>query len=186
MGKLRHPTRLTLLIVFGAAFGPQCASAQDLPWPLPGTRLRITSLPGPPSGVELSLVRLGFARTSTRDVRRFDDGRVRFSASLVRAGDPFSVVRSSTGNPADFQLAELERVEADGGRVSNWRTGFVVGAVIGAAYGIVLVRAISDDPITSDYFTAPLMFALPFGGLGALIGAVLKTDVWDPVYTQRR
>ena len=181
-GLLRFPG-LSLLLA-GVALIPEALPAQDIRWPSPDTRIRITSLPGPPVGVDRSLTRLGLASAPASLVRRDDDGRVRFSASLVRAGDPFAITRTTGGNAVEFQLAELESLEAYGGSLSNWRTGLTVGALVGAAWGILFVRAVSDDPAGSDYFAVPLVLALPVGGLGALIGAVIRTDVWDPIYSR--
>ncbi len=70
--------------------------------------------------------------------------------------------------------------------MSRWGTGLKIGAITGAVSGILLVRAVSDDPLGSDYIKAPLVFAIPFGGIGALVGAVIRTDVWDPIYSHRR
>ena len=172
-------------LLLGAILAPLSLGAQDIPWPRIGTQLRITTLPGPPTGIDESLAHLRLDDAPGRLVHRYDDGRVRFSASLVRVGDPFAVVHATEGTTADLSVAQLTRIEAYAGDERRWGTGLALGAVVGAAYG-VLIASTDGGGVASDYVTAPLILAIPFSGLGALIGGLITTDVWDPIYTRRR
>jgi hypothetical protein len=171
-------------LLLGAILAPLSLGAQDIPWPRIGTQLRITTLPGPPTGIDQSLAHLRLDDAPGRLVRRYDDGRVRFSASLVRVGDPFAVVHATEGTTADLSVAQLTRIEAYAGDERRWGTGLTLGAVVGAVYGVIVVS--TNSGLAGDYVIVPLIVAIPFSGLGALIGGLITTDVWDPIYTRRR
>ena len=78
--------------------------AQDVDWPRPGTRVRVTSQPGPPSAVVNALRELGLEEGAPRSVLSVaPDGRARFTGLLAgHETDSFRMRRSAaTGSRSE-------------------------------------------------------------------------------------
>ena len=98
----------------------------------------------------------------------------------------------------DHQLVQVPRssitaLETGWGRRGNARKGLVIGAISGAAGGLLACAASAggddwpfDDDHDSvcndgDWVAVPAVAAAVYGGIGALIGHFIKTDRWMEV-----
>lgn len=97
------------------------------------------------------------------------------SVALVPEGAPsFAQGRLSIPGTA------VTRFELSTGTKRRWRTGLVAGAVLGVALGFATYDpACAYGPCGRGVSAAGL--GLMLGGVGAGIGALLKTDRWTPV-----
>ncbi|MDE2974615.1 MAG: hypothetical protein OXU64_07855 [Gemmatimonadota bacterium] len=93
-------------------------------------------------------------------------------------------------------FADLVKLERSVGRKSAWIEGYLVGATLLVYPGIQLIRICVDDPSMGDnavltifcmiFLIAPgatLVCAgvLVTGPIGAIVGAFIRTDVWEQV-----
>jgi hypothetical protein len=79
----------------------------------------------------------------------------------------------------------VARLEVLTGKKSRWLPGLVVGAAIGVAAGfdtdVDPVQCEVDDNYFCSRTSAVIAIAATSAALGALVGNLVKTDVWTPV-----
>ncbi|NIM48163.1 MAG: hypothetical protein GTN78_20795 [Gemmatimonadales bacterium] len=102
-------------------------------------------------------------------------------------GDTLVVTADST---MYCPLASVTRFEVDQGRKSEWKTGLIVGAFVGAIGGGIAGYVIEGIDDYSPEYPLPvaggaLAGAAVMGGLGAGIGAFIKTDRWEEIPLDR-
>ena len=131
------------------------------------------------------------ASTAAADEHAVSIGdRVRVSAPSVspkRIEGTLVVVDSETltiasgGASVGVPRSGIAKLEVTRGRKSHW----VTGALIGAGWGVGVGVLFSNPPSSADHFsidTGALAAGVVMGAtLGALIGAVLRTDRWTTV-----
>jgi hypothetical protein len=95
-----------------------------------------------------------------------------------------SIALESDGRASEIPVALLSRLEVSRGTTGHALTGALIGAGVGAVGTVVLMIGSAGD---SEY-TAGLafllgtgMFVLPGIGIGAGIGALVRTDRWETV-----
>ncbi len=86
-------------------------------------------------------------------------------------------------------LASVTKFEVSRGQNSKAGmgalVGLIVGAGVGAAFGIGLCNSLQDDNCVGAGVVGGLLFALPTAGLGALIGLTIKVERWETVPLDR-
>ncbi len=87
-------------------------------------------------------------------------------------------------------LASVTKFEVSRGQNSKAGmgalVGLIVGAGVGAAFGIGLCNSFpQDDNCVGDGVVGGLLLALPTAGLGALIGLTIKVERWKTVPLDR-
>lgn len=86
-------------------------------------------------------------------------------------------------------LAALRNLEVSRGQRSKWATGLGIGLLAGAAAGAALGRAEFGEGFDLSSRDAALLGAVPFGVVGALIGAHIgsssKAEAWQNVLRRR-
>ena len=83
-------------------------------------------------------------------------------------------------------LANVSQLEVSTGVKPKTLTGLLVGAAVGVVIGGMLVWAFTSDPDSgntefSEVVGATLIIAVPFAGLGAIIGSVIRPESWEEV-----
>ena len=85
-------------------------------------------------------------------------------------------------------LPEVVRIEVSRGMRGNATTGVLVGGGLGVALGIassIVIGTSSGDswiaPSFGSYVGITAVFGLTGAGLGAIIGALIKTEEWEDV-----
>ncbi len=159
------PALFVLLAALDFAFAPP-APGQEVPPPVPlGSRVRVSQeRPGDPVGgswrplrVERGRLEAWSAETLTLDL-----------------GD----------GTREIPLARVSGLEVSRGKKGHALTGALVGAGVGALVSVAVMFATADE---SDYSAGAIflvgcvVFVLPGTGIGAGIGALARTDRWEPV-----
>jgi hypothetical protein len=115
----------------------------------------------------------------------------RRTATVVEAGGEALVVRlAGKETVVRVALADMTSLEVSTGRRTRAREGAIVGFVPGAFFG-GLFGVYAGCYETSDCYWAPYAALGAFivgsltGLVGAAIGALFKTDRWEPVSTPR-
>lgn len=79
----------------------------------------------------------------------------------------------------------VTRLEVRTGRKRQWLPGLLVGAALGVALGVSMdvdaVQCEFDDNYFCSRGGAVAAMGGTFAGLGALVGSLVKKDVWTPV-----
>ena len=95
------------------------------------------------------------------------------------------------GGPRFVAMADVARIERRTVQ-RQWKRGLVVGAVAGAAIGLlgVPIGATDEDPSTGEMIAAKLVFASMigpfFGFCGALVGGLAEREGWETTQAQAR
>jgi hypothetical protein len=85
-----------------------------------------------------------------------------------------------------YPAQEVRRIEVLNGRRNHWLMGLLVGLGAGVVAGLVEYGVVcSDDPFCVGSGEALLMWAGLGGGVGALVGAFIRTDDWVEVPTRQ-
>jgi hypothetical protein len=74
---------------------------------------------------------------------------------------------------------DVKRVERFGGRSNRAMTGFIIGASAGGLLGVGLLAACSGDDFMCPTAGGVVGAAALYGGLGALVGLLIRHDRWD-------
>jgi hypothetical protein len=102
------------------------------------------------------------------------------SVALVPEGAP-----PLGANALRLPLDDVTRLELVTGRKSAWIKGLAIGAAAGLAMGFVMDvdpdRCGFDDNYFCSRGSAVATMGATAAGLGALVGAFIKRDVWTPV-----
>jgi hypothetical protein len=111
---------------------------------------------------------------------------LRYAGNVVRrAGD--SVVIAHDGSERGFALTDIQRMEVRTGTRGNWAAGMAIGGAVGLAWGIVSAAAedcseqFLQDLCQAGQVLQPLAGAAIGGGLGALVGGLIRSDRWTAV-----
>ena len=126
----------------------------------------------------------GHSVTAGERVRVAQAGEVPLIGTVTEATDQgFSVGRRH------FTYAETLRLDRSVGRRGHALTGAAVGLGAGAVATVLFLGAFcdaGDSPCQGDEVVrAATVFALPPTAVGALIGALVKTDRWESVLPRR-
>jgi len=83
-------------------------------------------------------------------------------------------------------LGNVSQLEVSTGVKPKTLTGLVIGAAVGVVIGGLLVWAFTSDPDSgnsefAEVVGATLIIAVPFAGLGAIIGSVVRPEGWEEV-----
>ena len=98
------------------------------------------------------------------------------------ASDTVVVVPEGSGESLTFDRSDLRKIEASQGKKGNALLGLAVGVGVGAAVGLGVCSG--DEGYNcksgSGNYTAAVTagFAAILGGIGAGVGAVIKTERW--------
>ena len=162
------PKMFSLVVVALALTAWSCSGHIPDTWIDPGDRVRVTA--------------------PSLDLDK-DVGTV---AALV--ADTFVVELEDQADALDVPLSEVTRLEVHQGHKSRAGTGALIGAGAGAATGVTvaLVDCAGDEcHLDGSDVTGAVVLVLGAGGalagagLGALIGAAIKTDRWELVPLDR-
>lgn len=95
--------------------------------------------------------------------------------------DTLVVVPEGGGDPLTFDRLGLRKIEVSQGKKGNALLGLGVGTAVGAAFALIACET-SDSGcwIDGTNYTAGVtaVFAVGLGGLGAGVGALIKTERW--------
>lgn len=92
---------------------------------------------------------------------------------LVSAGDRLQVTTKS--GSVSVSASEAQRIDVYRGTRGNAGKGFIIGASVGAAGGAMMGFAYGGP------LAGALVMAWPAGAIGALLGWVSRSPVWEPV-----
>lgn len=172
--------RLLCLAVASALLIPvECLIAQQ-PLPLEvGQRVRVSH----------SCTTRSFARSTREDCQR-DTGAL----ALITADSV--VLREDGATQVALPLTSTTRIEVRRGQHRRWGRGALIGGVVGGATGLALsVAWVADDCCWANCGCsgqeAPVIAGatavgfIGFGIIGAGIGALIKTDLWEEVPLDR-
>jgi hypothetical protein len=85
--------------------------------------------------------------------------------------------------------SSITTVDASRGRTRNWRKGLVVGLAVGVGLGFAFpVDAANCGPETPNFCSRGQALTggtVVFGGIGAGVGAFIKSERWTPLDTGR-
>jgi len=91
----------------------------------------------------------------------------------------------STAGIIDIPLASMTALDVHAGRKSRVLRGLIIGAAVGAPLsGLALMQADEEgsDPGPGEYFLfGAVVGGAAFGAIGAVIGALVKTDRWEQI-----
>lgn len=91
--------------------------------------------------------------------------------------------------PMKIPARSITAVDASRGRKRSWRKGLVVGLAVGVGLGFAFpVDAANCGPETPNLCSrgeALIGSTVLFGGIGAAIGAFIKSERWTPLDTGR-
>ena len=164
-------TRQKLLVVTGLlALSPAWLAAQTEVSPvLVDSRVRVTTHSAP-----------GLATAGTLESW---DGE-----SLELSGSGFA--------PQTIPLSDLAKLEISRGKKGHWLAGTLIGAGLGIGVGLVAASGNEAEPSDPSNLFEPfaaelgettedagivLLSTLAGAGLGALVGALIKTEKWEEV-----
>jgi hypothetical protein len=94
--------------------------------------------------------------------------------------DTLVIAPKGNGSAQTFYRGDLRKIEMVQGKKSNWAKGTLIGFGAGAVGGSVLwlsVREADDDDVGTVFFAAGVV-GLGGAALGALTGALIKSDRW--------
>ena len=158
--------------------------AQDIRWPAPGSFVRVMTVANPPQEFFAAVAQIGLTPSSTL-LRRSEDGRLRFASRFAGGtASSFGVYRDAPDHIANIRLDQVSALDVRIGTRSYGRQGLVIGAAAGALAGAAFVNAAADDDtaLASDYAVVGAIVAVPFSLLGGLVGLVIRSNIWEPVY----
>jgi hypothetical protein len=95
--------------------------------------------------------------------------------------DTLVVVPEGGGEALTFDGRDLRKIEVSQGKKGNALLGLGVGTAVGAAFGLIACEASDYGCWTNGTnLTAGVtaVFAVGLGGLGAGVGALIKTERW--------
>jgi hypothetical protein len=110
-------------------------------------------------------------------------------------GESFELVGSGFA-PQTIPLSDLAKLEISRGKKGHWLAGTLIGAGLGIGVGLLVAAGDNvDDPASNDPFigfahsiseqgmdmSIVLVSTLAGAGLGALVGALIKTEKWEEV-----
>jgi hypothetical protein len=121
-------------------------------------------------------------------------GLVRVPATIAATDAGALVLRTATSQ--EVPLAQVERLEVYTGRRSHWLLGAGVGFVAGAGVTYAVLgsggstalcnRSANQDALsTGECLGLVAAGGVAGAGLGALVGALIKSDKWDDVSPER-
>jgi len=115
------------------------------------------------------------------------------SVGSLREWDAGSIELSASGSaPMTIPLTDVMRLEISRGKKGHALAGTVAGAAVGLVLGLVAVSS-TQEPDPDAWFRlseseentlqagAVVVTTLAGAGLGALIGALIKTEEWEDV-----
>lgn len=157
-----------LLVVALAGLVGSSALAQDTPEPpaleLPvGSRMRVKTRISPDQWMEGILVRADTA-----------------SLSFVPEGAP-----PLGENRFELPAEAVTRLEVSTGKKRQWLPGLLIGAGIGLAMGATMDVDAERCELDDNYFCsrgeAIAAMGATSAGIGALVGSLIKKEIWTPV-----
>jgi hypothetical protein len=163
-----RPTSLFVLAILSGLSPGALPLAQEPPQPpalrLPlGARVRVRTAEAPGGWIQGTLV-----SASSAGVGLLPDG----APPIV--GSEFRLPREA-----------VARLELATGKKRHWLHGLIIGAAaglaMGAAFDVDPVRCEFDDNYFCSRGEAVAASGFAVGGIGALVGSLVKTDVWTPV-----
>ena len=92
---------------------------------------------------------------------------------------------------ASHPLSAVTRLEVSRGRKSKWLTGAAIGAPVGALAGVGILTLANGQWVCGDYEVGGLCWVVVGAGtiggglLGALVGAIAKTERWEEASLNR-
>ena len=97
---------------------------------------------------------------------------------------------AESGAPFSTPLSNVARLEVSAGTKGHARTGALIGGGIGAALGLVAVIAVATDDVPGEWFepttgetaVGAVLLTATGAGLGALIGALNRSEDWQDVW----
>jgi len=189
-GSIRGLGRLLAACLVGSLLlsplSPPLLSAQDVRWPDPGTRIRITSVPGPPPAAIHAAQVFALQDVPPRRFRSGPDGRIRFLGVMGNVEPERVAFLAAPGmTPVSLPLQDVLLLEEQLGTKSNWKGGLVFGVALGGLIGAATVGGLADDGGVAGRLAGAAAVAAPLGLVGAVIGAVLRGDVYHIVYEAR-
>ena len=89
-------------------------------------------------------------------------------------------------DPVAIPLVNLSMLEVSRGRDPKTLTGLGIGAAVGVLAGILLTAAFCSDPDSGncefdETLLTTLIIAVPFAGLGAMIGSMARPERWEEI-----
>ena len=119
------------------------------------------------------------------------------TAGTLESWDGHSFELSGSGfAPQTIPLSDLAKLEISRGKKGHWLAGTLIGTGVGIGVGLLAASAnnvddpASDDPIegiahsvSEQGMDLSIVFlsTLAGAGLGALVGALIKTEQWEEV-----
>ncbi len=114
------------------------------------------------------------------------------TVSAVHGDTLFVAVEGIGGDDRALTLDSIDRLELSTGRHGNAGVGALVGFGSGALFGLLATAQAETAPCGFSTCTAGeqrvlavTVLGVLFGGLGALIGAISKTDDWTDMSASR-
>ena len=129
---------------------------------------------------------LASSLTIGQRVRVHSNAEPRFIIGGVSAvDDEFLTVVPDGRSSVKISAREIASVDASRGRKRNWLKGLVVGLAIGVGVGFASEVDPADCGPDTVYFCsrgeALAAGTIVFGGIGAGVGAFIKSERWTPI-----
>jgi hypothetical protein len=107
----------------------------------------------------------------------------RVVGQVVRVSRDTLVIRQEDDAHDELVIpaANVVRVEVSRGRRSHWGAGAVLGLLAGILAGSVIIPSICEDCVGVGLFVFPAGGAVIGFGLGAGVGALIRTERWQEV-----
>ena len=120
-------------------------------------------------------------------IRTWDDPSTKTVARYVRqTADTLYVLTSQHGQPEAVPFGRIRTLEQSKGRKSHTLQGMGIGLGLGTITSVVGSSTCNSGPggFESDCFAAGMLFfGVPAVALGALIGALWRTERWEEIPT---
>lgn len=103
------------------------------------------------------------------------DGHLMYVDSLITGAGSIAI-----------PLGNVSQLEVSTGVKPKTLTGLAVGAAVGVVIGGLIVWAFTSDPDSGntefyEVMGATLIIAVPFAGLGAIVGSMIRPEGWEEV-----
>jgi hypothetical protein len=106
---------------------------------------------------------------------------------LRTAGDTIWIDTGLAHGPSPIVVDQIRRFEVSRGQRSNAGRGALIGGAVGLGIGLVsVISAASEDdgwfePSTGEYAAGVAVLTAMGSGIGAGIGALIRTEKWEAV-----
>jgi hypothetical protein len=157
---MRTTLALASILVIASSQVPFRAMARELPGVSPGDKIRVTFLPG---------------------------AKPRQSVLFTKSTTESLSVLGADAEPQTLAWSKIQGVERYEGRRGHAGTGALLGAALGVIAGIAAVSAAPESADTQwevnkdEALAIAAVGTVVTTGVGALIGAVVRTDRWSNV-----